>query len=39
MIPKILITCASWALTAWALAVYADQVSTTWEVVTKAVSR
>jgi len=36
VIPKILITAVSWAIAAWALAVYADQVSTTWAIVAKA---
>lgn len=38
MIPKILIAWISWALSAWALAVYADRISTTWAIVTKAVN-
>jgi hypothetical protein len=38
MIPKILTTAISWAIAAWAIAVYADQISTTWATVTKAVT-
>lgn len=38
MIPKILSTAVSWAIAAWAIAVYADQISTTWAIVAKAVN-
>lgn len=38
MIQKILATAVSWAITAWAIAIYADQISTTWVIVAKAVS-